>query len=81
MANGKHDELTVEQRLNALEAHDSAPDFGHAVMKDAVKEALTEWLDKKFEQVGKFTVNGILAMALAALVYFILIHQGWKQSP
>ena len=75
-----HHELTVEQRLDELEATADG-DVAHSVTKDAVKEALTEWLDKKFEQVGKFTVNGVLAMALAALVYFILVHQGWKPAP
>ena len=43
--------------------------------------SLTEWLDQKFMLVGKFTVNGFIAAALAALVYAILVHQGWKQTP
>lgn len=46
-------------------------------IKDAMKEAVNEWLDDKFKQVGKWTVRGISAAALAALVYFIL-HFGGK---
>lgn len=51
-----------------------------SISKEVVKEALKEWLDEKFILVGKWTVNGVLAAALAALVYAILIHQGWKHS-
>lgn len=72
------DGRTISERLDALE-NDQSP--LHGVAKEAVKEALKEWLDDQFARVGKWTVNGILAAALAALVYFILIHQGWKQVP
>ena len=51
-----------------------------AATKDAVKEALKEWLDEKFLLVGKWTVNGVLAAGLAALVYVILMQQGWKHD-
>jgi hypothetical protein len=60
----------VDARLDALEK---------GLTKDVVKEALKEWLDEKFALVGKWTVQGILAAALAALVYFILAWNGWKQ--
>lgn len=69
------EERTVEQRLDVLEQHDQD------AMKEAVKEAIKEWLDEQFARVGKWTVNGVLAAGLAALVYFILVHNGWKQSP
>lgn len=73
-----NEERTVDERLAALESPlHQMPD----AVKEAMKEAITEWLDQKFMLVGKFTVNGFLAAALAALVYAILIHQGWKQTP
>lgn len=70
------DPRTVDERLTALETE--AP--LHGVTKDAVKEALKEWLDEQFARVGKWTVHGVLAVALAALVYFILVHNGWRQT-
>jgi hypothetical protein len=68
----------VDRRLDALESPNSPVTDA---MKEAVKEALKEWLDQKFLMVGKYTVNGILAAGLAGLVYFILLHSGWKQEP
>jgi hypothetical protein len=50
-------------------------------MKAAVKAALKEWLDEKFAEVGKWSVRGILAAALAALAYFILTYHGWRHGP
>ena len=74
-----HDEpRSTEERLDALEQEQRTP--LHGVTKEAVKEALKEWLDEQFARVGKWTVHGIIAAALAALVYFILVHNGWKQS-
>jgi len=74
-----HDEpRSTEKRLDALEQEQLTP--LHGVTKEAVKEALKEWLDEQFARVGKWTVHGIIAAGLAALVYFILVHNGWRQS-
>lgn len=69
---------STEERLDALEQEQLTP--LHGVTKEAVKEALKEWLDEQFARVGKWTVHGVLALSLAALVYFILVHNGWRQS-
>ncbi len=75
------EERSVSQRLDALEAHEAHElDPASVATKEAVKEALKEWLDDKFLLVGKWTVNGVLAAGLVALVYAILIHQGWKHD-
>lgn len=55
------------------------PEFDNAEMKMAVKEALKEWLDEKFSQFGKWSLAGLGATGLAALVYFILTVQGWHR--
>lgn len=47
-------------------------------MKAAVKEALKEWLDAKFTTFGKWSLTSLAALALAALVYFILRANGWQ---
>ena len=50
-----------------------------AERKNIVKEAINEWLDEKYRQVGRWTVAGILASALAAIGYFILTQSGWHK--
>ena len=67
---------SLDERLDALEQIDH-----ERIYKEDVREALKEWLDEKFTVVGKWTVNSVLAVALAALVYFVLAFNGWKHSP
>jgi len=45
--------------------------------KEAVKEGLQEWLDKKFMEFGKWSFKGIAAMALVGLVYIWAASHGW----
>jgi hypothetical protein len=47
--------------------------------KRIVKEAINEWLEKKFADIGKWTLGGLGAAALAAVTYFILTSQGWHK--
>ena len=46
--------------------------------KEAVKEAITEWLDTQFATVGRWTVRGIIAVGLAGLLYAYLVTHGFK---
>lgn len=46
-------------------------------VKEALKEALREWLDDKFMQFGKWSFFGLGALILSAVIYFILRTQGW----
>lgn len=48
------------------------------MLKKAVKEALTEWLDKKYQDFGRWSFHGILAAGLGGLVYFWLHNGGLK---
>lgn len=47
--------------------------------KEALKDALKEWLDEKFSELGKWSARTILVMALGALTYFILNMNGWSK--
>ena len=49
-------------------------------MKDAIKEALKDWMDDKFTQLGKWSLGVIVAAVLVAIVYFILWSNGWHQE-
>lgn len=40
--------------------------------KDVLKEALKEWLDDKYAEVGKWAVRSIAVAALGALAYFVI---------
>ena len=43
------------------------PDEQKEIHKEAIKEAISEWLDKQFTAVGKVTIKGLASMGLAAL--------------
>jgi hypothetical protein len=43
-------------------------------MKDALKEAIREWLDEKYSEFGKLSMHTIAAAALAALAYYLVSH-------
>jgi hypothetical protein len=45
--------------------------------KGVIKEAITEWLDDKFQAFGKWSVGGLAAAGLAGLVYLALVGLGW----
>lgn len=45
--------------------------------KKIYKEAIQEWLDSKWAELGKWTFRGIAAGALAALGYFLAVKSGW----
>lgn len=47
--------------------------------RDAVKAGIDSWLETKFAQVGKWTLRGLVAAALAALCHFITSYGGWHK--
>lgn len=53
--------------------------FDEAETKRVFKEALNEWLDKRFEEFGKSSMRGLLAMLFAALVVFVMWTQGYHK--
>ncbi|MFP3564675.1 hypothetical protein [Paraburkholderia sp. SIMBA_030] len=46
-------------------------------VKKALKEGLTEWLDKQFATLGKWTLGGIASLGLAALAYAFFQTKGF----
>lgn len=55
------------------------PDIDNDAQKALIKEAISEWLDKQFATLGKWTMGGICSMGLAALTYWFLSSQGWHK--
>jgi len=53
------------------------PEEQKELHKEAIKEAISEWLDKQFISLGKWTLKGISAMGLAVLVYMWAAAHGW----
>ena len=51
--------------------------------KMAVREALQEWLDKKWEetciQFGKWSIRALLLLGFGAFIYIILWANGWHK--
>ena len=47
--------------------------------KQALKEALKEWLDSQLAAFGKWSLMTISACVLVALTYFILQVNGWHR--
>lgn len=49
------------------------------LQKQAVKEALHEWLDEAFAAFGKWTFMGLMAAAFTGLIYLMLVGMGWHK--
>lgn len=46
-------------------------------IRKALREEVRAWLNEMFAAFGKWSASGLLAAALAGLVYLALIGQGW----
>lgn len=55
------------------------PEIDRDVQKEAVKEALQEWLDKQFALFGKWTLAGLFSAAFVGAVYLWLAAHGWAK--
>jgi len=45
--------------------------------KEAIKEAINEWLDKQYILFGKWTIRGLASGALVVLLYGYAAAHGW----
>ena len=48
-------------------------------IKEALKEAIHEWLDEQFVAFGKFSLYGLIAAAFAGLVYLAVSGLGYHR--
>ena len=58
------------------------PDFDptNDEIKKAMKEGLKEWLNEQYAAFGRWTLHGLIALALAGLVYLALTGAGFHWS-
>ncbi len=52
------------------------PELDKETTKEAVREALKEWLNEKYAEFGRWSLHGLMALALAGLVYLALQRYG-----
>ena len=50
-----------------------------AKLKEAMKEALKEWLDARFAEFGKWALGSLIAALMVGFIYFILWADGWHK--
>lgn len=55
------------------------PTIDPKLQKEAMKEALHEWLTEQFAAFGRWTFYGLMAAAFAGLVYLALTGAGWHK--
>ena len=68
-----------DEELERLAKALAAKVLNEAETKRIFKEALTEWLDHKFADFGKWSAIGITAAIFAALSIFIMWTQGYHK--
>lgn len=63
--------MPTEPDIKKTIAHGMSSD-SRLEQKEALKEALKEWLDEKFAQLGKWSLRTIAAVVFAIIVYYFI---------
>lgn len=53
--------------------------FKREELKRLFKEALKEWLDEKYLELGRWSLMAFFAGLVAAACYFMIWANGWKK--
>jgi hypothetical protein len=56
---------------------DMTPEEQKELHKEAIKEAINEWLDKQYILFGKWTLRGMASAGLAMFLYGYAAAHGW----
>jgi hypothetical protein len=46
--------------------------------KELIKQAIKEWMDEKYAEIGRWTVRVIITTALSMLLFWYIKTQGFK---
>jgi Fe-S cluster biosynthesis and repair protein YggX len=58
--------------------NDMLPDELKKLHKEAIKEAISEWLDKQFMAFGKWSLRGLASAGLVMFLYGYAASHGWN---
>lgn len=47
--------------------------------REAMKQALQEWLDARFAEFGRWTLTGLVAAIFIGIVSYLIAH-GWRPT-
>ena len=64
--NRRENDMTPEEQEELKQLH-----------KEAIKEAINEWLDKQYILFGKWTIRGLASGGLVILLYGYVAAHGW----
>lgn len=65
--------------MDRQQEHEFGPEFS-GELKEVVKEAIQEWLDKQYATFGKWSLAGLFSMALAGLLWFWISTHGFDTA-
>lgn len=75
----------LDEALHVLEAREPPHGMSKAawkrLLKEALREIISEWLDAKTIEFRKWSFRWLFAAGVAAVCYFILTHSGWQRVP
>lgn len=43
-----------------------------------IKQAIDEWLEKKYAQVGIWTLGAVITATVGFIAYAVLVQRGWR---
>jgi len=46
--------------------------------KQIMKEAIKEWMDERYAEVGKWFIKSILIAGVTSLLYYYIVVRGYK---
>ena len=57
--------------------NDMTPEEQNELHKEAIKEAINEWLDKQYILFGKWSIRGIVSIGISIMLYSYAAAHGW----
>jgi hypothetical protein len=76
----KEDNLIVliQAQIRASEIERDQKEKAKEELKVVIKEAIKEWLNEKFQAFGRWSLTGLAAAVLTAMIWLILKSKGFE---
>lgn len=78
--------MSLSQKICRIEEKFQMPKDGRndreqqEELKEAVKEAIHDWMDEKYAMIGRWTTNLVVMGLVAGALYLALIADGWVKK-